>query len=233
MKQYKHIFFDLDDTLWDFERNSQEVIRELYHKFNLQQIIPKPSVENFITTYYVVNAKLWSLRNEGKMNQLELRYTRFLMTLLRLGVEPRKIPNIDLAESYLAMTPKKPHLLPFAKEVLEYLKDKYQLHIISNGFVDVQHIKLESSKIKDYFGIVVTPEDTGFSKPYKEIFEYAMKQVSTNAGECLMIGDNLQTDILGAKNVGMNQVFYNPNNKKHTEKVSLEIRSLQELLNVL
>lgn len=233
MKKYEHIFFDLDETLWDFGRNSRESITELYYEFNLEKIISKSNLAEFIKVYYEVNSQLWTWHNEGKMNQLELRYTRFLLVLLKLGANPKEIPNIELAEKYLEITPRKPHLEPFAKEILEYLKDKYHLHIITNGFADVQYIKLESSKIIDYFELIVTSQNSGFSKPNKKVFDYAVNQLNTSNEKCIMIGDNLNTDILGAKNAEIDHVFYNPKNKKHQGGIGIEITSLEQLMSIL
>jgi putative hydrolase of the HAD superfamily len=131
------------------------------------------------------------------------------------------------------MSPLKTKLIPGTHEVLRYLSGKYSLHIITNGFNEVQYIKIERSGIKQYFDKIITSEEAGCNKPNKNIFFYSLKKASAEIGESLMIGDDIEVDILGAQSIGMDQVFLNLNNFSHDHSFTYEIRSLNELMNIL
>ena len=230
-KKYKHIFFDLDHTLWDTDANSAEALRELYHKHSLQDK-GLNSIEAFITKYDEINKKFWDDYSKGKISKQSLRYKRFLLVLQHFGVKNYDL-SYSLSEEYVELAPNKNLVQPHAHEVLHYLKNKYILHILTNGFEDAQHSKLKASKMDIHFKHIITPEKAGNKKPSPLIFEYAFKQVKANACDCIMIGDDLEIDILGARAVGMDQVYYNLSGKQHTEKVSYEIKSLDELMEIL
>jgi putative hydrolase of the HAD superfamily len=231
MKAYRHIFFDLDHTLWDFEKNSQETIYTLYDQFGLHTF-GMFDCTDFYKKYSYVNYRMWRLYNLGKIGQQELRETRFEMTLTKLGLTKEQIP-VGLSEAYLSLCPTKTAVFPFAHETLQYLHPKYDLHILTNGFKDVQHIKLSSSNLQGYFKEIITSECSGFKKPDPECFAYALSRANVMASECLMIGDNLEADILGAKNAGIDQVFFNPEKKRHFQRVTHEIQCLSELMQLL
>ena len=127
----------------------------------------------------------------------------------------------------------KPNVIPHAHDILEYLSPKYQLHIISNGFDDVQHSKMKASNIYEYFNVIVTSDSSGHRKPQKGIFEYAMSQAGATKDNALMIGDNIETDIVGAQNASMDHIFFNPSKHKHSLKVTYEIDSLKQIMNIL
>ena len=227
----KHIFFDLDRTLWDFEKNSHTTLLELIFQFDLtEKGIDTP--ESFIKKYKIHNAKLWDLYREDKINKEELRSKRFLMTLSEYGIDDK-----DLAEQfglvYIKQSPLKTNLFPFSHEVLSYLKTKYTLHIITNGFEEVQYIKLAAADLKKYFDVVVTSEKAGVKKPNAQIFEFALEQANANAEQSIMIGDDLVVDVLGAKKVGMQGIYFNPNKMEHKEEVVHEIFCLSELMTLL
>ena len=162
----KHIFFDLDRTLWDFEKNSHTTLLQLISHFNLTDK-GIDNAEKFIKKYKIHNEKLWDLYRENKINKEELRSKRFLMTLSEYGIDDK-----DLAEQfglvYIKQSPLKTNLFPFSHEVLSYLKTKYTLHIITNGFEEVQYIKLAAADLKKYFDVVVTSEKAGVKKPKHE-----------------------------------------------------------------
>ena len=227
----KHIFFDLDRTLWDFEKNSHETLLELINRFKLSDY-GVANAEDFICKYKIHNDILWSLYREEKITKVELRTKRF-----RLALEEYQIFDTKLAESfgnaYVEESPLKTKLFPFAKEVIEYLYDKYQLHIITNGFQEVQHIKLEVSNISQYFQIIITSEQVGNKKPDPRIFNYALKQAKANNRESIMIGDDLEVDIIGAREFGMDQVYFNPHKDTHNQEVTHEISCLSQLKEIL
>jgi putative hydrolase of the HAD superfamily len=169
----KHIFFDLDRTLWDFEKNSHTTLLELISHFNLiDKGVDTP--ESFIKKYTIHNAKLWDLYREDKIKTEELRSKRFLMTLAEYGIDDRNLAK-QFGLTYIKQSPLKTTLSPFTHEVLSYLKNKYTLHIITNGFEEVQYIKLAAADLKKYFDVVITSEKVGVKKPNSKIFEFALE----------------------------------------------------------
>jgi putative hydrolase of the HAD superfamily len=227
----KHIFFDLDRTLWDFEKNSHTTLLQLISHFNLTDK-GVDTAENFIKKYKIHNAKLWNLYREDKIKKEELRSKRFLMALAEYGIDDK-----DLAEqfglAYIKQSPLQTNLFPFSHEALFYLKTKYTLHIITNGFEEVQHIKLAAADLKQYFDVVVTSEKAGVKKPNSKIFEFALEQANAKAEESIMIGDDLVVDVFGAEKVGMQGIYFNPNKKEHKLEVVHEIFCLSELMTLL
>jgi putative hydrolase of the HAD superfamily len=229
-KQYTHIFFDLDRTIWDFDENAQDTFRDIYAKYKLEKIFS--NFDNFYNTYVKHNDQLWKLYREGKIEKSLLSYKRFAVTLEEFGVEDEELAK-KIAADYIRISPTKKRLFPFAHETLEYLHKKYKMHIITNGFNEVQFTKLQNSKLDKYFSNVFTSEDAGAQKPNPLIFEKALKSTNATKEYCLMIGDDLEADIIGAKNVGLDQIFFNPNNKEHSELITFEIESLKELQEIL
>lgn len=229
--RYQHLFFDLDHTLWDFQTNSRDTLVELFAMHRLSERIGK-GVEHFLETYYKVNEAKWDLYRHGKITKTQLRHERFRDTFASYEYDDVEF-SIQFEREYLDISPHRTALMPHALEVLEELNATYSLHIITNGFSEVQDVKLTKSGLKPYFDEIITSESVGINKPAAAIFVESMKRAGARRNESLMIGDNLQADILGAKNCGIDQVFYNPDSKPHSEKVTFEIRSLQELLNFL
>ncbi|RAU82130.1 YjjG family noncanonical pyrimidine nucleotidase [Pontibacter arcticus] len=233
MKQYTHIIFDLDHTLWDFEKNSEETIHTLYEQFELAQY-GKFDSDSFYKKYKFVNNRLWDEYNKGKISQKELRNARFLKTLTGLGLGTHQIPA-GISEAYIELCPTKTAVFPFTFEVLDYLQPKYGLHIITNGFKEVQHIKMTTSKLNPYFKEIVTSECCGYKKPDKRIFEHTLDLIGVTPDQCLMIGDNLDCDINGAREAGIDQVYFNPEKTatKLRPKPTHHIHCLSELKSIL
>jgi putative hydrolase of the HAD superfamily len=231
MSTYKHLLFDLDHTLWDFEKNSEETLEELFHEFKLSELGEITS-STFIEKYKATNKEIWKLYNESKITKEVLRDIRFEMVLQEFGVCKTKVP-LGIGEAYLTRCPVKPHLVPYTLEVLAYLQSKYTLHILTNGFEATQALKLSTTKLKDFFKEVVTSENSGFKKPHKEIFDFTLSRIQAPCHECLMIGDNLETDIAGARNAGIDTVFFNVDKLEHKEPVTYEIKCLSELMEIL
>ncbi len=229
--QYKHIFFDLDHTLWDANANSAEALKELFHKHKLQDK-GISSFNEFVSKYNEINQEFWDNYAKGHISKQTLRYKRFLLTLQHFNIKNYDL-SYSLSEDYIALAPTKSGLQPHTLEILRYLAAKYTLHIITNGFEDAQYSKLKSSGIDGYFRHIITAEKAGSKKPAEGIFEYSIKLAKTNVQESIMIGDNLEVDILGARSAGIDQVYYNINNLAHTEMISFEIRSLIELKEIL
>lgn len=228
---YKHLFFDLDHTLWDFDRNSAESIAELYETFNLADV-GIPSAEAFSHHFITINRKLWADFDKNLIEHSYIRQHRFPLVFQSLGVDESAV-HADLNVEYLRLLPRKPHLLESAREVLDYLKGRYTMHIITNGFAEIQAIKLDSSEIAHYFTHVITSETANAKKPNPLVFQYAMEISGTNVSESIMIGDNYEADILGAKSVSMDTVFYNPQGVLVEDQPTYDIRHWKELMAIL
>jgi len=227
----KHIFFDLDRTLWDFEKNSHTTLLQLINDFKLiEKGIDNP--DSFIKKYKIHNEKLWELYRKDKIKKEELRGKRFQLALAEYDID-----DSDLAEqfglAYIQQSPLKTTLFAYTHEVLLYLKKKYSLHIITNGFEEVQHIKLASSDLTQYFDVIVTSEQVGVKKPNAKIFEFALEQTKAKPDESIMIGDDFPVDVLGAEQIGMQGVYFNPNKLAHKHAVVHEIFCLSELMALL
>ncbi|MFN8286893.1 MAG: YjjG family noncanonical pyrimidine nucleotidase [Chitinophagales bacterium] len=227
MSKYKHIFFDLDHTLWDFETNSVGALKQIFAEEKLLERGVE-SFEKFHYKYKPINDRYWARYHNGLVNKEAVRMHRFRDTLKEFGVEDLALAN-RMAESYVSLSPRMTALFPDAVEVLQYLQTKYKMHLITNGFAEVQWIKVEHSGLKPFFEHIIISEEVGTQKPSKEIFEIAIARACTNADECIMIGDNFNTDIVGAKNAGIDQVFFNPHKDRVREPVTYVVNSLMEL----
>ena len=225
----KHIFFDLDHTIWDFDRNAQETLMELYESYKLNEL-GLSSAEDFIATYTVNNHQLWAQYHLGKITKQALREERFRKTFLDLGLQPELIPA-KFEDDYVAMGPTKTNLFESAEKVLTYLQNKYHLHIISNGFKEAVLTKMQVSNLNPYFKNVVISEDVGVNKPDKAIFEYALNLAAAQKQESIMIGDSLEADVYGAQNFGIKAIFFNPLKAQKPNDVEQQIHHLEELLN--
>ncbi len=230
MKKYKSIFFDLDHTLWDFETNSREALIELHHTYQLE----RKGVEQqaFLTAFKKINTDLWHLYDTGKIKQDVIRLQRFHRIFQEFDVEEYDL-SLKFSTDYVNQSPKKGNLLPYAKEVLEHLHPHYPMHIITNGFSEIQSTKMASGGIEKYFTSVITSELAGHKKPSKEIFEFALNKNNLQSHEVVMIGDNLLTDMGGAKNAMVDTIYFNPEKVKHETELTHEISSLLELKKLL
>lgn len=231
--KYKHIFFDLDHTLWDFETNAYLVLEQLYHAHNLEGR-GVSSFKDFHRVYMVHNDKLWDRFRKGYITRNDLRSKRFRLTLLDFKIGDEKLCEA-LGSQFLEQLPTQTALFPHAKEVLEYLAAKnYPIHMITNGFEEVQYLKMRSSGIDHFFTHVITSESAGSLKPYKEIFDYAVMKAGATTDTSIMIGDALEIDILGARNAGIDQVYFNNLVPATGElKPTYVINSLHELKDIL
>lgn len=229
--KYKHIFFDLDHTLWDFEKNSQETLEHLYHHYGLKNFgVQHP--DDFIVVYEKINHAMWAQYNRGEIDKATLREKRFTDSFAALGVNKEHIPQ-GIWQLYLDICPTKTNVFPHALEVLEYLHDRYTLSIITNGFEETQHRKLSHSGIAPFINHVLTSESIGFAKPDPRIFEHLLSTHGAGNHEAIMIGDNIETDIGGAKAAGIDHIFFNPEKIPHSHSVQAEIHSLLQLKELL
>jgi putative hydrolase of the HAD superfamily len=233
--KYRHLFFDLDHTLWDFEANSRQTLQELYDSLQLEAKGIN-DFDLFHKNYLAHNDKLWERYRNGYIKVDELRWKRMWLTLLDF-----KIANEPLAREmgilFLDLLPTRKLLFPHTIEILEYLTAKnYQLHMITNGFEKTQHSKLQSSGLDKYFIEVITSEGSNSLKPKKEIFDYAFQKTGATPTESIMIGDTIDVDILGGMNAGIDQVHVNHLTKEpdsvNGKLPTYTVYSLQELENI-
>jgi len=205
-KTYDQIFFDLDHTLWDFETNSEETLRDLYTELDLEAK-SQASFEKFHETYVHYNSLFWDRFRKGHISREELRWKRMWRTLVDFRITDEEMSK-QMSERYLDILPTKTHLFPHCIELLEYLREKqYPMHLITNGFEKTQHQKITNCGIASYFIEVITSEQAGIMKPHAAIYEYAMQKTGTTADKSIMVGDTLEVDILGALNVGMDAAY--------------------------
>lgn len=231
MSRIQHVFFDLDRTLWDFEKNSENALHLLFQDLGLYEHIP--DFQDFHTTYKSKNAELWKLYGKGELSKEELRYLRFEITLEAFGIRDRKIID-EISDGYVEISPRQTILHTGALETLESLKkENYKMHIITNGFKEVQFIKLENSGLAPYFETVVCSEDVGKNKPAPEIFYHALNRSGAKNHHSLMIGDDPEVDVVGALNAGMKGVLFDPEDIHKTPESAHKIKKLNELLDVL
>ena len=206
--KYKHLFFDLDHTLWDFEANARATLSELYSSLGLRER-GVYDFDLFYRNYIIYNDKLWERYRNGYIKQEELRVKRMWLTLLDFKIADDKLAE-EMNVRFLDMLPTRTLLFPHTREVLDYLSEKgYLLHLITNGFEKTQHSKLKYSGLDGYFKEVITSEGSNSLKPQKEIFEFAFKKAGASPKESIMIGDTIEVDILGAFNAGIDQVHVN------------------------
>ncbi|CAL1521177.1 YjjG family noncanonical pyrimidine nucleotidase [Chitinophaga sp. MM2321] len=230
--KYKHLFFDLDHTLWDFETNEQETLLELYNSHNLSGR-GVPSFEEFSISYVGHNERLWDRFRKGFITRNDLRDKRFRLALLDFKIGDEKLTQA-MCKEFLEILPYKTALFPETVETLDYLAAKnYPMHMITNGFEETQLLKMKNAGIDQYFTHIVTSEVAGSLKPYKEIFEYAIAKAGTTATESIMVGDAMELDIKGAHGVGMDQVYFNPAKPPVDFTPTFTIGHLRELKEIL
>lgn len=219
----QHIYFDLDHTLWDFDKNSA-----LTFEIILRQENVAIDLAEFLEVYIPINSNYWEMYRNDKISKESLRTGRLKDSFeqLKLKVTPQIIDNLSV--KYLEFLPQYNHLLEDTIEILEYLKPKYQLHIITNGFEEIQNDKLRNSNISEYFKTITTSEEAGVKKPHAKIFELALEKAKAIPENSLMIGDNFEADILGAKNVGMKFLYFDYYQKKEVRDCR-QIQKLKEL----
>ncbi len=226
----KHIFFDLDHTLWDFEKNSHSALHTIFHASSLNNVV---CFEEFHGIYKTTNAELWTLYGKGALKKEELRTERFKRTLEHFKIDD---PNLTehLSESYIALSPNQTALFPNTTEVLSSLHgDGFKMHIITNGFREVQFRKLDNCKLTSYFDVIVCSEDVGQNKPAPSIFNHAMHHANARPENSIMIGDDYFVDVVGAINVGMKGIWFNSNQKPIPNDCDHMITNLSELYDLL
>ncbi len=200
----KAIFFDWDHTLWDHDANAKESLTEIFHEFNLDKL-SNHSFESFFEIYQEVNHQLWEAYQFGKIDQQTLRDTRFLQVFEAIGIQG---PHIEFGDSFLERTPRKTKLIEGAYELITKLASNYPLYILTNGFSDVQEIKISGSGLKHFFVQIITSEEAKSKKPDPAFYHYALNQANCLAHEALMIGDHEKIDVWGAEQVGIPAIHF-------------------------
>ena len=223
----KHVFFDLDHTLWDFDKNSGLTFEKI---FELNKI--EVELAEFLPVYEPINLKYWKLYREEKVTKPALRYGRLREAFDEVGVKVEDDMIHHLSEAYIDHLTTFNHLFDGTFEILDYLKDKYQLHIITNGFEEAQEKKMTTANIKQYFKTITNSEMVGVKKPNPKIFNFALNLAKANPSESIMIGDSLEADIEGAHKIGMDTIHfdYKDSHNNHNYK---RITHLKTLINHL
>lgn len=230
--KYQHLFFDLDHTLWDFDSNAKECLMQLYLEFDLRSKAID-SFDGFYYTYEAHNATLWKRFEKGYISGEELKWRRMWRTLLDYKIADEKLAR-EMSEVYMELLPKKNRVFDYTFEILDYLTEKgYQLNLLTNGFEESQRKKLASSHLEKYFNHIITSESSNSQKPKKEIFEYALNKAGGSVSDSMMLGDNVEADIAGALNVGMDCVFVNHAKKNVDCHPTYSIQHLKELESIL
>jgi putative hydrolase of the HAD superfamily len=231
MKKYRHLFFDLDRTLWDFESNSVLALEEIFAKKKIGEI-SGALFHDFHVFYKDYNHHLWDLYKHGKVKKEFLRVERFRGALKHFGIESEELAE-QVAQDYVNISPQKTKLFPNSIEVVSQLSRKYQLHIITNGFSEVQFIKLEKSGLSPFFTHVITSEMVGVQKPHGQVFQYSLEKAGALTEDSLMIGDDQDSDIRGAREMGIDQVFVDYRHEELIGKPTYHIHELKSLLDFL
>jgi len=235
MRHYTDLFFDFDDTLYDTHGNAVIALGELFEQLKLNRYFPQPEV--FYDEYWKANIDLWTRYSRGEITRDYLIVERFRRPLsFGEGLDPTEAYCIEVSDLFLDLCSSKPGLVEGARELMDYLKGKnYRMHLCSNGFHEVQYKKLQACGLAGYFDTVILSEDAGFNKPAPQFFDYAFKQTKAVREATLMIGDNLSTDILGARQAGIDTVYFNrfPEYPADKESTDYEITALSQLIDML
>ncbi len=229
--KYKHLFFDLDRTLWDFETNSVLALEEIFYSRNIG-VLYQVDFHDFHEFYKSYNAHLWDLYKHGTIDKEHLRVERFRGSLNHFDIDNEDLAH-KIADDYVVVSPRKTQLFPHTIEVLEYLQERYEMHIITNGFTEVQFVKLTNCGLDEFFKEVITSEMVGVQKPNKAVFEFALQKAGALPEESIMIGDDQVSDVQGARDAGMDQIFVNYYKEPLIFEPTYHIFQLRELKNLL
>lgn len=231
MAEYRTVLFDLDHTLWDYDTNSRETLQDMFGDFGLSQRLGTV-FGPFHDTFEEINTDLWTRYDQGLIPRETIRKDRFRNIIGRFGVDDPKLSE-KLSDAYVERSPKRSVLIDGAMDILQYLQPRYELFIVTNGFEEVQLTKVRSSGIGEFFREIIISDRVGHKKPSPLIFDHVLDKYGYERGHAVMIGDNLLTDIAGARNAGIDTVFYNPKETPHGTEVTHEIRHLRQLQGIL
>ena len=229
--RYKYLFFDLDHTLWDYHANSTKALNQLFIKYGLANYFSSPT--EFIKQFNQHNDQLWEAYRQGSIKKDELRYKRFRDTFLEGGLDDEKLVH-EFGDIYMEITPRLNTLFPNAIETLQYLAEKeYEMYFLTNGFLKTQEIKLENARIDIYFRRIFSSDELGINKPHKSFFHWVISSLHARKSDCLMIGDDEKVDVGGAKNYGIDAIWFNSIDDQLSEKAVKTISDLSQLRDIL
>jgi len=230
--KYSTIFFDLDDTLVDTAQNNKEALSDIYRDYKFDRYFP--TFEDFYTKFQYINLNLWDLYAHNQITKETLKTERFKRTLTEFENLTQE-ESLNLNDDFLERVNTKKNIIEGMKDILDYLEPKYQMFILSNGFQEVQDQKMENANLKPYFKKMILSDHIGKNKPHPALFKYALQQANTSKESSIMIGDNLNTDILGAKNSHIDQIWFNPHYLSDEKNIqpTYTIHSLAEIKNIL
>lgn len=214
LKHIRHIFFDLDHTLWDFDKNSEKAFELIF-----KGIFPQLDIARFIAVYAPINQTCWSLYQNNLITHHELRYRRLKESFDALEMKVSDVLIAQISEEYIEHLPNNNHLFEGCIETLTYLHQKYTLHIITNGFAEVQFKKIRNASLEEFFDTITHSEGAGVKKPHSGIFEFALSAANAQKAHSVMIGDSLEADIQGAMDFGMEAIFFNPNQMEVDQQI--------------
>ncbi len=226
----KHIIFDLDDTIWDYQHNSKDTLEELFKSYNLEN--HGINSIQFIEVFRFVNNHLWDQFDKGEITRDIIRLHRFPTIFKKLSINLNGVA-LQMQDSFMQICSAKPKLVKGVQKVLDTFSSKYTFHILSNGFDEVQYVKIKAAGITHYFDKIITSGRAGYRKPEPEIFEFALNEIGANKEECIMIGDNPLSDIEGAYHYGIDQIYYNVHKKECAITPTHTINNFRELLKIL
>jgi putative hydrolase of the HAD superfamily len=234
MAKYTDLFIDYDDTLYDTYGNAVIALKEAFELFHLERYFPDPQV--FYDEYWKTNIGLWTQYSKGEITRDTLILERFRRPLsVGMGEDATKEKCLEISDRFLDLCASKPGVVNGAHELMQYLQRRgYRMHMCSNGFHEVQYKKLEASHMRDYFHTIILSEDAGANKPSRLFFDYAFKITEASPASTLMIGDNLQTDIMGAQGAGLDTIFYNrfPEHEK-SQIATYSVTRLKDIMQIL
>ena len=229
--KYRNLFIDLDDTLWDIHQNGKECLEEIYADYGYNKYYP--TFDDYYNVYMPSNHHLWNLYRLGEIRKEELIVERFLVPVRKFGIEDPEYAK-SLSDDFLERTTRKTKLIDGTLDLLDYLKPKYRMHVLSNGFREVQFKKIENSGLKPYFDKIILSEDAGVNKPHPGIFTYALKNTNSRRHESLMIGDSWDADITGAQKSRIAQIWFNPANLSSDGfEPTYTVKTLEEIKEIL
>lgn len=229
--KYFNLFIDLDDTLWDIHQNGKECLEEIYHDYRYEKFYP--TFEDYYNVYFPNNLRLWGMYANGEIQKNELTIERFLAPVRSFGIDDAAYAK-KLSDDFLDRTTRKTRLIDGTIELLEYLKPKYKMHILSNGFREVQFKKIDNSGLRPYFDTIILSEDAGINKPHVDMFTYALKNTNSRRNQTIMIGDSWSNDIVGARNSRIAQIWFNPEGNEAVDfEPTFVVKRLEEIRGIL
>jgi len=231
LSRYKSLFFDLDHTLWDYEANAAETLADLYDEYRLEEIL-NSGCRHFTDVFFEVNDRLWDQYDRGLIHKSVIRHDRFNEIFKAFGVENQKTAH-EVNAAFIKNCPYKTNTVPGAIDLLKELRPNWSIHIITNGFKEVQWIKLNKSGLSEFVDKVFISEELGVKKPDPVFFSKVLTATQSATRDSLVIGDNLNTDIKGARESGIDHVFFNPKKMAHDTIVTHEVSHLSQIRNLV